>query len=167
MSNWKQGDFAYTVSEMFKACNIGQDWRFLEKKSEGDTVLNIYEEDALEPFVEIWLDEGEPTKSKVYEAVEFYDPDSGTDVDWRELNDWMHIADSVLLVVRMYYENAVSDVFTQNCPNVYEEFADIYEENEPENSLCPHGKEFHECNSCMTMADFYSDVARENKLFGR
>ena len=31
--------------------------------------------------------------------------------------------------------------------------------------LCPHGREWHECNACMAIGDFLADCAREARHF--
>lgn len=38
---------------------------------------------------------------------------------------------------------------------------------EKEDLLCPHGRQYHECNDCLRKSDEVYDAMRENRRFGR
>lgn len=46
-------------------------------------------------------------------------------------------------------------------------WAEMEADRQEQESLCPHGKQFHECNACLIASDLAYDAQRENRTFGR
>lgn len=90
------------------------------------------------------------------------------DVEEVDLGQFDSIFNCLSEVGRIECSNKIDSV----CESIdYEEMAKADEDYEkwldehpPEPQLCPHNKEWHECNACMDASDLAYDAARENRF---
>jgi hypothetical protein len=99
--------------------------------------------------------------------------DGGTppDVDECDLGEFSSIVEALSEIGRqdvLQHIDSVGEEMMYEQMAADEEAARQYEAemaNQPQ--LCPHGREFHECNSCLEASDRAYDAMRERQAFGR
>jgi hypothetical protein len=94
-----------------------------------------------------------------------YAPD---DVEEQDIDQFDSIADCFGAIARIEMENRLGGIYESmqyEEIDAAEEALECMQDEPPQ--LCPHGKQFHECNPCMVASDLAYDAARENRHFGR
>ncbi len=114
------------------------------------------------PHIEWNLMQLIPTPGSRWEPPDVYEFDCG---NFNKLQTCLCEIGRILLAEEI---GAISyGIYEQEMAAAEAEYEREMKANPPEQELCPHGRKFHECNSCMIASDMAYDAAREQRRFGR